>query len=180
MDELLSGLGEILRSPDAEGSVEMIVRRPGVDAREVLHEGTFDERVGLIGDSWQVRPSSRTPNGTPHPDMQINIMNARVISLLAGARDRWPLAGDQLFVDLDLSGVNLPPGTRLEAGTVVFEVTPLPHTGCLKFVSRFGVDGMKFVNSTEGRRLNLRGINARVVQGGTVKTGDRIRKIARG
>src|SRR4029077_19285446 len=115
---------------------------------------------------------SRTPDGSRHPDMQLNIMNARAIALVAQARDRWPLAGDQLYIDMDLSAANLPAWTRLSLGTAVIEVTDQPHTGCHKFVSRFGVDAMKFVNSAVGRELNLRGINARVVQPGTIRVGD--------
>jgi MOSC domain-containing protein YiiM len=107
--------------------------------------------------------------------MQINIMNARATALVAGSKDRWPLAGDQLYVDLDLSGANLPPGTRLAIGSAVLEVTSQPHTGCAKFVARFGLDAMKFVNSPVGRELNLRGINAKVVTAGTIRVGDDVR-----
>jgi MOSC domain-containing protein YiiM len=111
--------------------------------------------------------------------MQINIMSARVIALVAMDRERWPLAGDQLFVDLDLSAHNLPPGTRLGIGEAVLEVTPLPHTGCAKFMARFGIDAVKFVNSPEGKELRLRGLNARVVQSGSIRAGDPVRKLPR-
>jgi MOSC domain-containing protein YiiM len=115
---------------------------------------------------------------SPHPDMQINVMNARTIGLIATTRDRWHLSGDQLFIDMDLTSENLPPGTRLALGTAVIEVTEQPHLGCGKFVARFGVDAMKFVNSSVGRRYNLRGINAKVVQSGTIHVGDAVRKLA--
>ena len=176
MNELLAALGQIRRSPVDNGTVEMIVRRPAIDQREVLNEGDLDISEGLVGDNWKSKPSSRTPDRSPHPDMQLNLMNSRVVDLLAGSRERWALAGDQLYVDLDLSAGNLPPGTRLALGSAVIEVTSQPHTGCDKFVERFGLDAMKFVNSADGRRLNLRGINARVVVAGTVRSGDRIRK----
>jgi hypothetical protein len=142
-----------------------------------LQEGELDPVVGLVGDTWSSRSSSRMPDGSPHPDMQLNIMNARVIALLAQSDDRWALAGDQLYVDLDLAEENLPPGTRLSIGSAVVEVTAEPHTGCGKFLERFGVDAQKFVNSSEGRRLHLRGINARVVTAGIVRVGDRIVKM---
>jgi hypothetical protein len=129
-----------------------------------------------VGDTWKDRGSSRTADGSPHPDMQLNIMNARVVALVAQDRARWALAGDQLFIDMDLTDDNLPPGTRLELGSAVIEVTNQPHTGCQKFVSRFGLDAMKFVNSPLGRQLHLRGINARVVKAGTVRVGDVARK----
>ena len=157
----------------------MIVRRPAVNARELLKAASLDVAQGLVGDTWQDRASSRTPDGSPHPDMQLTLMGVRTISLLAGERERWPLAGDQLFVDLDLSAANLPAGTRLAVGTAVIEVTAQPHTGCGKFVERFGVDAMKFVNSPEGRALNLRGINAKVVEGGMVRVGDSVRKLTK-
>lgn len=171
-DQLLAGLETIRAAPKDVGRLELIVRRPAVEARDVLREAQLDPVDGLVGDTWNVRRSSRTRDGSPHPEMQINIMGARAVALVAQSRDRWPLAGDQLFIDLDLSGANLPPGTRLAIGSAVLEVTAQPHTGCAKFVSRFGLDAMKFVNSTVGRELNLRGINARVVQAGTVHVGD--------
>ena len=175
-EELESGLEEIARSPKDGGVVELIVRRPTVNAREVLTEGALDVSCGLVGDTWSRRRSSRTPDGSPHPEMQLNIINSRLIALVAQAKERWPLAGDQLYIDLDLAPENLPPRTRLAIGTAVIEVTPEPHLGCAKFVERFGVDAMKFVNSTVGRRFNLRGINAKVVQSGTIRVGDIARK----
>jgi MOSC domain-containing protein YiiM len=159
----------------------MIVRRPGIGSREVLEQGELHPAQGLVGDSWSARGSSRSKKGGPHPhpDTQLNVMNSRVIALLAQDRSRWQLAGDQLFVDLDLSAENVPPGTRLGLGEAVIEVTAEPHTGCGKFISRFGVDAAKFVNSPTGRRLQLRGINARVVQAGVIRVGDTVKKIAR-
>ena len=176
LDELVAALEEIRRAPADDGTLAMIVRRPAIDQREVLNEGRLEVADGLVGDNWKSKPSSRTPDQSPHPDMQLNLMNARVIDLIAGIRERWALAGDQLYVDLDLSVENLPPGTRLRIGTAVIEVTSQPHTGCAKFVERFGLDAMKFVNSPDGRRANLRGINARVVVPGTIHVGDRITK----
>jgi MOSC domain-containing protein YiiM len=109
--------------------------------------------------------------------MQLNIMNSRVIALVAQDRGRWQLAGDQLFVDMDLSTDNVPPGTRLMLGSAIIEVTAQPHTGCNKFVTRFGLDAGKFVNSPVGRQLHLRGVNARVVQRGTIRIGDVTKKM---
>ena len=176
-EQLHAGLDEIRRSPKQEGVLALIVRRPAIDAREVLQEGQLDLVEGLAGDTWSRRGSSRSADGLAHPEMQLNVMNARAAALVAQHADRWALAGDQLYVDLDLSGENLPPGTRLAMGTAVIEVTALPHTGCGKFVERFGLDAMKFVNSRVGRDLNLRGINARVVQPGTIRVGDAVRKL---
>lgn len=156
----------------------LIVRRPAVDAREVLEEGELNADEGLAGDTWRMRSSSRSGDGRAHPDMQLNVMSARAAALVAQSDDRWALAGDQLFVDLDLSAANLPAGTRLAVGEAVIEVTAQPHTGCRKFVDRFGLDAMKFVNSPVGRELNLRGINAKVVQAGIVRVGDTVRKIS--
>jgi hypothetical protein len=175
--ELTVGLAALEPSPREQGVVRLIVRRPRTGQREVIEEGELDTITGLVGDNWQHRGSSRTADGTAHPDMQINVMNARVIELIAGSQSRWPLAGDQFFVDLDLGARNVPPGTRLGLGTVVLEVTNQPHTGCAKFIERFGLDAMKFVNSADGRALQLRGINARVITSGRVRTGDSIRKL---
>ena len=172
MEELQAALDTIRQSPRDGGTLDLIVRRPGVDKREVLEQGELDSREGLVGDTWNMRSSSRTPDGSPHPDMQLNVINSRLIDLVAQDRNRWPLAGDQLYLDFDLSAENLPPGTRLSLGTAIIEVTPEPHTGCGKFVSRFGVDAMKFVNSTLGRQLRLRGLNAKVVTPGVIRVGD--------
>jgi len=177
MQELEAALDHLRQAPKDEGVLQLIVRRPAVDQREVLEEAELDTVLGLIGDTWNVRGSSKTPDGSPHPEMQINIMNARVTALVAQEFARWPLAGDQLYIDMDLSRENLPAGSRIAVGTAVVEVSPLPHTGCHKFVSRFGVDAMKFVNSPVGKELCLRGINAKVVQAGVVKVGSTARKI---
>ena len=177
LEELEAGLDEIRQSPRDEGVVELIVRRPNIGEREVLEEGELHPEAGLVGDNWRMRGSSRTSDGASHPDMQLNIMNARAIALVAQEKDRWSLAGDQLFIDLDVSADNLPAGTRLALGSAVIEVTSQPHTGCKKFVERFGLDALKLVNSTVGRQLNLRGINARVVHPGVIRAGCTVRKI---
>jgi hypothetical protein len=177
MEELEAALDHLRGAPKDDGLLHLIVRRPTVDEREVVDEAELDPVRGLIGDSWCVRGSKRTPDGSPHPEMQINIMNARVTALVAQEKERWQLAGDQLYIDMDLSKENLPAGSRIAVGTAVLEVSPLPHTGCHKFVSRFGLDAMKFVNSEVGKELCLRGINAKVVQGGVVKVGHTAKKI---
>jgi hypothetical protein len=177
MAELEAGLDEIRRSPKDEGLLELIVRRPRVDEREALSEGVLHPAEGLVGDSWMTRGSSRTPDGSAHPEMQLNVINSRVAALVARSKDRWPLAGDQLYLDLDLSKENLPAGARLALGTAVIEVTAQPHLGCKKFVERFGAEAMKFVNSDVGKRLCLRGINAKVVVPGVIGVGQAARKL---
>jgi MOSC domain-containing protein YiiM len=169
--ELEAGLDEIRRSPTDAGVLEMIVRRPSVNERQVLQAGELDLADGLVGDSWKVRGKS------PHPDKQLNIMNARVLTLVAQDEARWPLAGDQLIIDIDLSAHNLPVATRLSIGSAVIEVTAPPHTGCKKFVERYGLDAMKFVNAPEWSDLHLRGINAKVVQSGSIRVGDVVKKL---
>lgn len=175
--ELEVGLEEIRQSPKEEGVLELIVRRPKVNKREVIEEGELDLNLGLVGDNWKIRGSSRTTDSFGHPEMQLNIMNSRVAALVAVDKERWQLAGDQLFVDFDLSDENLPPKSRISIGSAIIEVTEIPHTGCKKFVARFGLDAMKFVNSTIGKQLHLRGINAKVIQPGTIRVGDSVRKI---
>ena len=176
-EELEAGLKDIALSPKDNGRIEMIVRRPADEQREVLTEAKLDLTEGLVGDNWKTRGSKRTPDGCAHPEMQINIMNARVIALLAQDKDRWQLAGDQLFIDMDLSAENLPAGTRLSLGSAILEITAMPHTGCKKFAERFGQDAIRFVNSPTGKELHLRGINAKVIQAGTIQVGDTVIKI---
>jgi hypothetical protein len=175
--ELEAGLDDIRRSPRDRGRLELVVRRPAVDEREVLAAGVLDPAEGLVGDTWNVRGSSRTADGSPHPDMQLNVMNARLAALVAGDVERWGLAGDQLYVDFDISEASCPPGTRLAVGAAVIEITEQPHTGCAKFAARFGADALRFVNSPVGRELRLRGANARVVTAGAIRPGDEVRRI---
>ena len=169
--ELEASLEQIRLAPRDEGELRLIVRRPAVNVREVLSEGRLDIVEGLVGDNWASRGSSSMPDGSANPDM-----NARAAALVAQDPNRWQLAGDQLYIDLDLGYANLPPGTRITIGLAVVEVTALPHRGCQKFLERFGVDALKFVNSEVGRQMNLRGINARVVQSGDIRVGDVVRK----
>ena len=173
--ELEAGLDEVRSAPRRTGRLELIVRRPEPEQREALAQAELDLAEGLVGDCWRDRGSSSTADGSANPDAQLTLMNARATALIAGERERWPLAGDQLYVDLDMSAEHLPAGSRLRIGAAVVEVTALPHTGCGKFVRRFGVAAMKFVNSPVGRELNLRGINARVVAPGTIRVGDEVR-----
>lgn len=175
--ELEAGLDHVRDAPPDGGTVELIVCRPAVGERAVLAEGTLVADAGLVGDTWRARGSTRTADGSAHPDMQLTVMNARAALQVAQDPDRRKLAGDQLYVDLDIGVANLPPGTRLGLGSAVIEVTGRPHTGCVKFAARFGKDALRFVNSPAGRALRLRGLNARIVVSGTVRTGDVIRKL---
>lgn len=172
--ELEAGVGAVRSSPRGRGTLELVVSRPGVDERAVLDEAHFDSDVGLVGDNWLVRGNRLREDGSADPDGQVTVMSARAAALIAGSRDRWPLVGDQLYVDLDLSGQHLPPGARLQIGTAVLEVTAKPHLGCDKFAARFGPAACRFVNSPAGRELNLRGINARVVEPGVAHAGDEV------
>jgi MOSC domain-containing protein YiiM len=177
MTELEAGLAEILESPQDNGRLAMIVIRPSEDEREILENAELSESEGLVGDNWLARGSKRTADGSAKPDAQITIMNARAAALIAQDRERWPLAGDQLFVDMDLSDENLPAGQKIAVGTAVLEITALPHTGCKKFAQRFGKDAVIFANSEEGKRWHLRGIYARVIQTGKIQAGDTVRKV---
>jgi MOSC domain-containing protein YiiM len=175
-DELDAAIEHVLGSPSDAGTVELVVSRPAVDQREVLDEGELRVGEGLVGDSYIARGDRHRPDGGPHPEAQLNLMNSRSLHACAGGdRARWPLAGDQLIVDFDLSRENLPAGTRLAVGTAVIEVTAKPHNGCAKFRARFGIDAARWVNSRDD--LRLRGINAAVVEAGVVRPDDQIRKL---
>jgi len=174
---LEAGLDHIRESPTDVGTLDLIVARPGLGERAVLDQGELSLTVGLVGDSWQERPSTRTEHGGPHPDMQLNVINARLSAHIAPDVGHRALFGDQLHIDLDLSHDNLPAGTRLSIGDAVIEITDQPHTGCVKFRTRFGGDALKFVNTGEGKTLRLRGLNAKVVRAGSISAGDTVRKL---
>ena len=175
--ELEDGLAGILCSPKDRGMLKAIVIRPETDARVSLEHCELSPDGGVHGDNWARGCWMSLPDGRPHPDVQVTIMNARTIALIAQDEARWPLAGDNLFADLDLSGDNLPPGTRLSVGSALLEITAVPHKGCKKFAERFGVDATRFVNSREGTRLHLRGIYAKIVQPGMIAVGDMLEKL---
>jgi hypothetical protein len=176
--DLDGALASVLDAPRESGTVALVVSRPAVDSRRILSLGRLNGVDGLEGDNWGSRGSSRTPDGGPHPDMQLNVMSARVSSLLAGGDDELrALAGDQLHLDLDLSEANLPAGARLAVGSAVIEVTSEPHRGCAKFAARFGADARRWVNAGDADGLRLRGLNARVVLDGEVRPGDAVAKL---
>ena len=176
-EQLDAGLGHIRQSPADVGTLLMIVRRPDVDKREVVTEGMLDVDDGLVGDTWNVRGSTSTPDGSANPEAQVTIINSRAIDLMAQSEDRWPLAGDQLVIDIDMSMENLPAGTWLSIGSAVIEISEKPHTGCVKFADRFGKDALRFVSTPLGRDMRLRGVNTRVVQSGTIRAGDTVEKV---
>jgi hypothetical protein len=175
--ELEATLAQIREAPLDAGHVDLVVRRPTKGQREVVAEGRLDPDHGLVGDNWLARGNRRSADGSADPLAQLTIINVRLSRFIAVDPERRQLAGDQLHVDLDLSQDNLPPGTRLSVGSAVVEVTAKPHTGCAKFVERFGRDAMRFVNSPVGRQLRLRGLNARVVVAGLVCPGDSVSKV---
>ena len=178
LEELEAGLEEVEAAPADEGRLELIVARPAPGERMLLEAGTLDVREGLVGDRW--KPKARSDGQPPDLELQLTVMNARMVALVAGSRapDAWAQAGDQLYVDFDISRANLPEGSRLAIGEAVIEVSTIPHTGCGKFIRRFGVDSMKLISSERGRELRLRGLIARVVTSGIVTRGDAIRKLA--
>lgn len=172
--ELEARLDHVRAAPKDEGTLLWIVRRPAVEAREVLQRAELDTTCGVVGDNWIERRKRGRESEPPDPRRMVNVMSARAAELVAGDRENWGLAGDQLYVDLDVGVANLPAGTRLHLGSAILEVTEPPHTGCAKFQARFGTDALRFVNSPVGKELRLRGFNAQVVQGGSVQRGDAV------
>jgi len=177
LQQMESYLEQIQDSPANEGAVAMIVSRPDTNKRRVLKQAELHDEQGLVGDNWLARGNRHMPDGRADPKCQLTLMNSRVIDAICGDKARWPEAGDQFFVDFDLSTENLPPGTHLGIGEAVVEVTDEPHLGCKKFSERFGKDATAFVNSVGGKSLNLRGVNARVIKSGAVAVGDGVKKL---
>jgi MOSC domain-containing protein YiiM len=177
LEHLQTQLKQIQASPKDSGSVLLIVRRPVTEEREIISQGLLIPSAGLEGDNWRERGSSSMPDGSANPEAEITLMNSRVIQALTQDESRWALAGDQFFVDFDLSEENIPAGSRLAIGSAIVEVSSLPHNGCKKFSARFGVDALKFISMAENKPLRMRGINARIIQAGDVKQGDLVQKV---
>ena len=175
--DLDAHLPDVQTAPADGGRVELIVRRPAVDEREILAEAVLDPEVGLVGDGWLARGNRSTPDGSADPEAQLTMISVRVLGAFEPDRSRWPLAGDQVYVDLDLSVDRLPAGSRLAIGTAVIEVSAAPHTGCAKFSARFGSDALRWINSPTGRAHRMRGLNARVISAGTIRPGDEIHRV---
>lgn len=174
---MLDGLDRVKQSPKDDGVLELIVVRPRVDERVLVERCEVSSRLGVHGDNWALGCWRTLQDGSPHPDVQVAILNSRLIALVAREKSRWPLAGDNLYMDFDLSTDNLPAGQRLAIGTALLEIISEPHDGCGKFAERYGKEAVKFVNSPERKHLHLRGIYARVVKDGVVAVGDRVRKV---
>ncbi len=177
LEELADSLPQVLAAPADAGTLRMIVRRPGEEEREILEQGHLNSVSGLDGDNWRTRGSARTPDGLAHPDKQLNIMSSRVIDVLSTDLHHAALAGDQLYVDMNITEENMPAGTQLRIGSAVIEVTDEPHRGCVKFARRFGTDARRWVNQGDRLGLRLRGLNAKVVRDGTVEVGADLIKI---
>lgn len=177
ISELELGVDEIKASPKDNGILEMIVRRPETETREIIDSGEINLDNGLEGDNWKPRGSSSMPDGSADPEAQITLMSTRVIQLLSGDKENWQWAGDQLYIDMDLSIDNLPPGSRIQIGSAILEISAKPHTGCKKFSGRFGIEALEFISTPLGKALRMRGVNAKVVQAGQIKVGDVVKKL---
>jgi MOSC domain-containing protein YiiM len=174
-DQLDARTDHVAAAPTDVGTIELVVARPTPGERVVLDSAELRSGVGLVGDNYRERGSSKPGGGPADPLGELNLMSARALEAVAGEdRSNWPPAGDQLIVDFDLSETTCPAGTRLTVGTAVIEVTTKPHNGCAKFAERYGIDAARWINSRKD--LRLRGVCAVVVEPGTVRPGDAIQR----
>lgn len=175
--ELEAKLPYIFDSPSDDGKVEMIAARPAPGERLSMRAGKLDSHLGLVGDNWKERGSRHRPDGSANPAAQVTMMNSRLARAISTDGKDWILAGDQIYVDMDLSTENLPAGSQLQIGDAIVEISEQPHTGCAKFVERFGRDALRFVNVGRGKEMRLRGVNCFVISGGEFKVGAKVKKL---
>jgi hypothetical protein len=178
--DFTASLSDVQAAPRDVGRVELIVRRPAVDVRELLDEADLDDELGLVGDGWLSRGSRATVDGSADRAAQLTLISTRVLRAIEPDESRWPLAGDQVYVDLDLRVASLPAGSQLAIGDAVIEISETPHTGCAKFSARFGSDALRWINSPVGREHRMRGVNTRILERGTIRVGDAVRVVSRG
>jgi MOSC domain-containing protein len=172
LEQLEKGLASLEPAPRDHGRVALLVRRVAGGVREQPARLRLTPEAGVPEDAW-----GRGEN--PRLEAQISVMEIDVANLIANGQP-VTLFGDNLFLSLDLSVENLPPGSRVRVGTATMEVTPKAHNGCRKFHARFGSDALRFVSKPDLRHRNFRGIYMRVVEGGDVAPGDLVTVIARG
>lgn len=178
LDQLMDKLPGILAAaPKDEGRLDLIVMRPDTGERVLPQSFEVTAENGVVGDHWKRGSGYALDDGTGDPDAQICMMMSGCIEAIAGPSENWAPAGDNFFLDMDLTPVNMPPGTSFAIGTAEFIVTELPHNGCQSFIDRYGRDACLFVNTGKGKELRLRGIYARVTRDGTVSVGDAVRKL---
>lgn len=172
LEHLERRLAALPEAPRNHGLVGLLVRRGEGGLREMPDRARLTPDGGVPGDAWGRQKE-------PSLEAQIAVMQIDVAELITNGQP-LTLFGDGLFLALDLSAANLPPGSRVRAGAATLEVTPKSHNGCRKFLSRFGADALRFVSKPDLRHRNLRGIYMRVVEGGEVATGDPVAVITRG
>ena len=176
-ETLNNQLDHIMAAPKDAGPVELIVARPEEGQRTLVDSADLDTDEGLVGDNWKARGNRHTADGSARLDTQLTLMNSRVARAIAETEEEWALAGDQIYVDMDLSHENLPVGTHLQVGSAMIRISEQPHTGCKKFVERFGADALRFVNVGRGAESRFRGLNAQIVESGTVSVGDKVVRV---
>lgn len=175
--ELAAALPQVTAGPKDHGELKAIFVRPGPGQRLDVSSVAISSAGGLEGDHWAKGCWKSLPDGSPDPDVQVFIMNARFLDLIAQERSHWASCGNSFVADMDLGADNLPVGTRLKAGSAELEITAVPGTGCEAFIEWYGRDACVFVNTGEGKKNRLRGVYARVVKDGVVRIGDTLTKI---
>lgn len=167
-------LEDVRNSPTEVGKILLIAVRPANGERLVVDQARMSTETGLEGDNWLDRSADKD-NVSRHN--QLTLMNSRFADAITPDGKGWELAGDQLYVDFDISLENAPAGTLLQVGGATIRISEEPHTGCAKFVRRFGREMLKMTQTDVGKDLRLRGVNASVIESGTVCTGDSIRRV---
>ena len=176
--QLDQALPDVMAAPKDRAAIGMLCLRPERNQRKFVDQIEVSPQKGIAGERWLESPWLTTPEGAPHPGIQISILQQRVLDLVWQDRENTPHPGDTFVVDMDLSHDNLPVGQLLSVGTAILKVSDVFNDGCVKWKARYGAAAKDWIVADDHPKLRLRGVLCSVERAGLLKAGDFLTKIA--